>query len=139
MSRRTHDHELKVDSTTKRLTLLRNPEGQAYYATLYEDLDHQPHLRFIQDNWIGGSGQYNFSVPDMYFDGESIDTTQEGVVFLGPLIYTVHSGDAASIYGTGETAGWGNIAKVGGITATDLAKIDGVAVADIAKINGVAV
>jgi len=44
-----------------------------------------------------------------------------------------------SLYGTGETAGWTNIAKVSGITATDLAKIDGVAVADIAKVNGVAV
>lgn len=39
---------------------------------------------------------------------------------------------------TGET-GWANIAKVNGITATDLAKIFGIAVADIAKINGVAV
>ena len=38
-----------------------------------------------------------------------------------------------------ESAGWGNIAKVGGVTATDIAKVDGVAVADIAKVNGVAV
>ena len=53
---------------------------------------------------------------------------------FGELTYFI-----LSLYGTGETGGWGNIAKVGGITATDLAKIDGVAVADIAKVNGVAV
>ena len=36
-------------------------------------------------------------------------------------------------------AGWSNIAKVNGVTATDLAEVDGIAVASIAKINGVAV
>jgi len=35
--------------------------------------------------------------------------------------------------------GWANIAKVMGVTATDLAKINNVAVADIAKMNGVTV
>jgi hypothetical protein len=43
------------------------------------------------------------------------------------------------IYGTGATAGWANIAKVNGVTATDLAKVRGIAVADIAKRRGIAV
>jgi len=38
-----------------------------------------------------------------------------------------------------EVAGWANIAKVNGITATDLAKVRGIAVGDIAKRRGVAV
>jgi hypothetical protein len=38
-----------------------------------------------------------------------------------------------------EEEGWANIAKVNGVTATDLAKVLGIAVADIAKVNGVAV
>lgn len=42
-------------------------------------------------------------------------------------------------FGSETTEGWANIAKVCGVTATDLAKVDGIAVADIAKINGVAV
>jgi hypothetical protein len=35
------------------------------------------------------------------------------------------------------TTGWANIAKVNGVTATDLGKVNGIDVADIAKINGV--
>ena len=66
-------------------------------------------------------------------NGENIDQGDSGAFNF------YYNDDAISLYGTGDTGGWGNIAKVGGITATDLAKIDGVAVADIAKINGVAV
>ncbi len=40
---------------------------------------------------------------------------------------------------TEAPAGWANIAKICGVTATDIAKVNGVAVADIAKVNGVAV
>ena len=43
-----------------------------------------------------------------------------------------------SFNGTGTT-GWSNIAKVNGVTATDLAKVRGIAVASIAKRRGVAV
>jgi len=68
----------------------------------------------------------------VYTGGECIDPTDSRT-------FTSLAGDAISLYGTGDTGGWGNIAKVGGITATDLAKIDGIAVADIAKINGVSV
>lgn len=39
----------------------------------------------------------------------------------------------------GGIAGWANIAKINGITASSIAKYLGIAVADIAKINGVAV
>lgn len=49
------------------------------------------------------------------------------------------SGNNPYIEITYAPSGWANIAKVGGVTATDLAKVDGIAVADIAKINGVAV
>lgn len=38
-----------------------------------------------------------------------------------------------------SAAGWANIGKVNGVTATDLAKVNGVAVADVAKMSGVAV
>lgn len=44
-----------------------------------------------------------------------------------------------SLYGTGTEAGWSNIAKVGGVTATDLAKVDGIAVGNIVKVNGISV
>lgn len=44
-----------------------------------------------------------------------------------------------SLYGTGETAGGTNIAKINGIPVANIAKINGIAVAGIAKMNGVAV
>lgn len=43
------------------------------------------------------------------------------------------------VYLAEEAAGWANIAKINGITASSIAKYLGIAVADIAKINGVAV
>lgn len=73
----------------------------------------------------GGSGIY-------YKAGEYIDPGDEATFTLG-------SGDILSLYGTGETGGWANIAKVGSVAVGGLAKINGVAVAGIAKINGVAV
>lgn len=44
-----------------------------------------------------------------------------------------------SIYAQGNTAGWANISKIAGQTATDMSKVSGIAVADIAKIYGTAV
>ncbi|GAI66591.1 unnamed protein product, partial [marine sediment metagenome] len=32
---------------------------------------------------------YDFRAEDVWFDGQSIDTFQEGKIFLGPLIYSV--------------------------------------------------
>lgn len=58
----------------------------------------------------------------------------------GALTFTLDDADACiSLYATGATAGWANIAKINGIAAGSIAKIDGVAVASIAKVNGVAV
>ena len=88
-----NDHELKVGSTTKRLNLLRNPEGGAYYQVSFENIEHQAQLKFIQEDWGGGHGQYDFKSLDKYFSGEGIDTTQPGCVFLGPLVYEVKEND----------------------------------------------
>lgn len=52
---------------------------------------------------------------------------------------SLYSGGILSLYGSGETAGWSNIAKVNGIASSSIAKVNGIAVASIAKINGVAV
>lgn len=88
----TNDHEIKIGSTTKKLKLIRDDSGAALYSVIEEIPPHQSQLRFTQDNWIGGHGQYDFKEDDVYFEGQSIDTTQDGRVFLGPLIYTVGSG-----------------------------------------------
>ena len=83
-----------------------------------------------------------YSNGDLEFDSSGyvgVYYKLEDQLGAGAQTYTLSAGPAISIYGTGATAGWSNIAKVAGVTATDLAKIDGVLVADIAKINGVAV
>ncbi len=85
----THDHELKIGSETKGLKLIRNEDGSVMYQVIEEIPEHQSQLRFSQTDWIGGHGQYDFLWPDKYFEGQSIDTTQDGRVILGPLIYSV--------------------------------------------------
>ena len=85
----THDHELVIDGVTKRLDLIRDGNGSPMYQVIEDIPNYQAQLRFTQKDWLGGHGQYGFRQQDMYFEGQSIDTTQEGRVFLGPLINQV--------------------------------------------------
>ncbi len=68
----------------------------------------------------------------MYYPGELADAGDHGV-------YTLLAGDSISIYATGTTTAWAQMAKVDGVTATDLAKVGGIAVASISKACGVEV
>ncbi len=83
------DHEIKIGSTTKRLQLIRDEKKSALYSGSEDIPRYQQPLLFTQTDWIGGHGQHDLEQPDKYFEGQSIDTTQEGRICLGPLIYTV--------------------------------------------------
>jgi len=82
---RTRDHELVVGSTKKTLTLARESNGQALYSVT-EELKNRTIVDFEQTNWIDGHGQLVRDNPFKYIEGQSIDTTQDGRVILGPLI-----------------------------------------------------
>lgn len=84
-----YDHEIKIGSTTKKLKLIIDDKGAPLYSVIEDIPQHQSQLRFAQENWIGGHGQYDFKQGDLYFEGQSIDTTQKGRVCLGPLITEV--------------------------------------------------
>ncbi len=91
-----HDHELLVDSTTDQFELMLNEDGETMYSVETIEGEYRDPLRFTQTDWLGGHGQHDIDFEDMYFEGQSIDTTQEGRVFLGPKIYTVQEdGDTA--------------------------------------------
>jgi len=93
----THDHEIRVNSTTKRFNLARNDNGGAIYQVSEDTPKYQNPFKFIMRNWQGGHGQYELKQSDLYFYGQSIDTTQEGKVILGPLIYSVGVGATTSL------------------------------------------
>lgn len=83
------DHELKIGDDTQQFRLIRG-EGDAVMYNIRNIIpQYRDPLRFTQSNWIGGHGSYERKTPDVYFEGQSIDTTQEGRVFLGPLINEV--------------------------------------------------
>jgi len=88
-----HDHELKINSTTDHFELMRDENGQAMYRVETIPKQHRDPLTFTQVSWLGGHGQHDMESDDMYFEGQSIDTTQEGRVFLGPLIIEVQESD----------------------------------------------
>lgn len=94
--RSTHDHELVINSETRGMDLVVQ-NGTAMYSVTEEIPDYKNPLRFIQSSWIGGHGQYDFSIEDKFYEGQSIDTTQDGVVFLAPEIVEVKKSDAANI------------------------------------------
>ena len=91
-----YDHELKVGSDTQQFKLVEGEGGAVMYNIRNIIPQYRDPLRFTQSDWIGGHGSFERRVPDAYFEGQSIDTTQEGRVFLGPLINTVNkTGDVA--------------------------------------------
>jgi len=98
MPKRTHDHEIVVGSDTYGLNLLRDEEGRAMYSVAEDIPQYQNPMLFSQMDWRGGHGQHTTADPSMYFEGQSIDTTQEGKVFLGPKITEVEAGAARKQY-----------------------------------------
>ena len=90
-----NDHELLIGSTTRALELVRDDSGRALYQVVEDIPLYKQALTFGQSNWLGGHGRYDFNEnePDLYLEGQSIDTTQPGKVILGPLIYEVKEAD----------------------------------------------
>ena len=98
MGMHANDHEIKIGSTTKGLKLIRNEDGSAMYQVIEEIPQYRDPLLYTQTNWIDGHGQHDLLNPEAYFEGQSIDTTQEGRIFLGPLINTVGEiGDSGNL------------------------------------------
>ena len=97
MTRRTHDHELVIGSTTERLYLARGDNGESLYQAIEIVPDYKAALEFKQENWINGHGQHTFDDQDAFFEGQSIDTTQDGSLFLAPLITEVQENDDTAL------------------------------------------
>lgn len=92
------DHELKIGDDTQQFRLVRGESGAVMYNIRNIIPNYRDPLRFTQSNWIGGHGSYERKTPDVYFEGQSIDTTQEGRVFLGPLINQIDEiGDSGNL------------------------------------------
>ncbi len=93
MTVRTHDHELLIGSAIFKGTLVRDDGGKAMYSVTEDVPEYSPQLTFEQTDWINGHGNYWFDDTEGYFEGQSIDTTQEGRIILGPLINEVYEDD----------------------------------------------
>ncbi len=87
------DHQLQINSTTQEFRLIRDDTGAVIYNIRNIIPQYRDPLRFTQATWIGGHGSFARRSADTYFEGQSIDTTQEGRVLLGPRINTVQESD----------------------------------------------
>ncbi len=83
------DHELKIGSTTERFRLVLDENKAPSYRIENFVPEYRNPLTFTQRDWKGGHGQYAMRSADKYFEGQSIDTTQDGRVFLGGAINPV--------------------------------------------------
>ena len=104
MRRGSADHQIKVGSTTRQLKLMREQlerggRGRTLYNIEVLAPDKDSAIVYPQVDWIGGHGQHTFLENDKYFEGQSIDTTQPGRVFLGPFIFTVQEDDDSDLDG----------------------------------------
>jgi hypothetical protein len=102
----TSDHELKVGSTTKKLNIMRDKNGGAMYSVQENIPQYRDPLIFTMKDWKGGHGQYEFLNDDVYYDGQSIDTTQDGKIFLGPMITQVGVGATTALDATVQGFYW---------------------------------
>ena len=92
------DHQLKIGSDTQEFRLVRGEGGAVMYNIRNIIPQYRDPLRFTQSNWIGGHGSFERRAPDVFFEGQSIDTTQDGRLFSGPLINTVGEiGDSGNL------------------------------------------
>jgi hypothetical protein len=108
----SYDHEIQAGTTVTKLKLLKDSNGQPMYNVAEIVPDHQQLLEVGQKDWTGGHGQYEYENPTMYFDGQSIDTTQENRVLLGPQINVESTG---SVQKQNYTAGYDSTASVYGV------------------------
>jgi hypothetical protein len=108
----SYDHEIQAGTTVTKLKLLKDSNGQPMYNVAEIVPDHQQLLEIGQKDWTGGHGQYEYENPTMYFDGQSIDTTQENRVLLGPQINVESTG---SVQKQNYTAGYDSTASVYGV------------------------
>ncbi|MFA5036690.1 MAG: hypothetical protein WC479_05890 [Candidatus Izemoplasmatales bacterium] len=106
MTNRTHDHELLIGSTTYRLNLIRDDNGKALYSVTEDVPEYSPEIAFEQTDWINGHGNYWFNDESAYFEGQSIDTTQEGRIILGPKIHEVYESDGTELDSAPVCFGW---------------------------------
>ena len=83
------EHELKIGDTTVKLTLAKDSTGAPIYQVSEALGDVNPNLSFTQTDWKGGHGQGDFLADDMFAIGQSIDTTSDGKIILGPKINPV--------------------------------------------------
>jgi len=98
------DIQLTIDGITRNFDLA-TEQGKKAFAIVeepivplkaasdvpgYGDLPAEKILAFAQNNWRGGMGQKNkFLTPDMYSEGDCIDTREPNSVILGPNINTI--------------------------------------------------
>lgn len=91
------DHQLKIGATTESFRLVLDENKAPMYRIENFVPQYRDPLTFTQRDWKGGHGQYSMRVPDKYFEGQAIDTTQDGRVFLGPAITTVLEADDTAL------------------------------------------
>jgi len=90
---RSNDHELALTpyaaANTKALEIMRDDDGRPIYTVSTETPEYRNPFVFEQTSWIGGHRQRDYINPFKYYEGESIDTTQDGRILLGGKIFSV--------------------------------------------------
>lgn len=80
----TNDHEIVIGSTTQKLQLAQDDNGSAIYTVGEEVPEHRDKVIFAQSDWSGGVGQYEAIDGISVLDGQNIDISKKGEIFLGP-------------------------------------------------------
>lgn len=97
MANTVHDHEILIGSDIFKGILARDSNGKALYSVIEVPSEYNPNLVYEQTNWINGHGRYWATDPGAYFEGQSIDTTQDGRIILAPLITEVRATAGAEL------------------------------------------
>jgi len=108
------DISITIGATTKLFDLAKDENNRKQMSTReepiipvkslsdvpsYGDLPPEKILAFVQNTWRGGMGQKDhFITPDMYADGQSIDTREPNQIILGPPINTYSGADVVALF-----------------------------------------
>jgi len=90
MAYQKNDHSLNIGGTVKTFEIARDENLKAMYRTERFIPEHRDPLELTQDDWHGGHGTFRWNGQPVYYDGQSIDTSQDGIIMPGPLYWSTY-------------------------------------------------
>ena len=120
----SHDHEIKIGTTTYQFDIARDENGKLQYQITEDVPQYQNSLEIVFNDWRGGSGQERYTGNNKYYHGVAVNGTEKGTIFSGipNTAVTLYSASTQLVYSYdhGTTTYTDESTAAGNATANDM-------------------